>query len=464
MRRIINYALIIALMIPVPLMAQENDEVPLELNLDEAIAYAKKNQVKMKNALLDQKSSLAQNREVTALALPNLKTTGGINYAPLVAGFLVPDFTKFGIQQYVNQDALNQQALQSTPDFLNFALQPKWTSTVTAELSQVLFDPSVMVALQARKKIEILAQKQVELTEQELTIAITKAYYDVLIAEAQKELLDKNVERITELRKETRAVYEVGLTEKIDIDRITVTLNNLKTQQTKVKQLVDLAYMSLKFQIGMPLEQPIALTDELIDNELNAELLTRPFDKDNRIEYQMLKTQGTLLSYDLKRYKLGWLPTLSVFGNYGYTLYNNDKLFDSNPTEKWQDNALFGVQLSIPIFTGFKRRAQVLQAKYAYQKTKNDIENLESALELEKVNAQINLKANLSSLENQRENMKLAEEVYNIAKTKYKEGVGSSLEIMDAETSLKEAQTNYFNALYEAITARINLLKALGEI
>ncbi len=464
MRQLLCVLSLIAILTPRTLHAQQNGE-PLQLSLDESISFAMKHQAKMKNAILDQKSSLARNKEVTGLALPNLKAKGGVNYAPLVAGFLVPNFTKFGVQQYVDQPYWNQGAMSNTSDdYLNFALQPKFTTTATAELSQILFDPGVMVALQARRKLEELAQLQVNMTEQELKALITKAYYDVLIAGKRAELLDKNVERIAELEKETREIYNVGLAEKVDVDRMTVTLNNLKTQQTTVRQLLDVAYMSLKFQMGMDVDQDIALTDELNDEQLGADLLTHPFDYENRVEYQLMKTTDKLLSYDLKRYRLGGLPTLAAFGNYGYTLYNNTDLFSSNPTEKWQENAMLGVQLTLPLFDGFQRRNKMKQARYAYEKNKNDMANLRNGLEIEKENARITLRAGISNLENQKQNMKLAEEVYNIAKTKYKEGVGSSLEVMNAETALKEAQTNYFSALYEANTARITLLKALGEL
>ncbi|MBW7913058.1 MAG: TolC family protein [Taibaiella sp.] len=462
MRQLLYTVSLITLLLPQTIKAQEAGE-PLKLSLDESINFAMKHQAKMKNAILDQKSSLARNKEVTGLALPNLKAKGGVNYAPLIAGFLVPNFLKDGVRGYVDQPYWNQAAMANTSDdYLNFALQPKFTTTATAELTQILFDPSVMVALQARRALEHFSQLSVNLTEQELKAVITKAYYDVLIAEKRAELLDKNVERISGLEREIREIYNVGLTEKIDVDRITVTLNNLKTQQTTVKQLLDVAYMSLKFQMGMDVDQQIALTDELDDNQLGAELLTHPFDYENRIEYQMLKTSDKLLSYDLKRYKLGGLPTLAAFGNYGYILYNNTDLFAKG--DKWQDQAMIGVQLSVPLFDGFQRRNKAKQARYAYEKNRNDMENLRNGLEIEKENARITLRAGISNLENQKQNMKLAEEVYNISKTKYKEGVGSSLEVMDAETALKEAQTNYFNALYEAHTARISLLKALGEL
>jgi outer membrane protein TolC len=261
---------------------------------------------------------------------------------------------------------------------------------------------------------------------------------------------------------EMRQMYENGFVEKIDVDRITVALNNLRTQKIRVDQMIGLAYLSLKFQMGMPLEQPIRLTDSITDGYTGTDLLNQELDVRNRDEFQMLEIQNDLLTYDLKRYKLGWLPTVSAFGNYGYTLYNMDKLFQSG--DQWQKTAMLGANLNVPLFSGFQRRNKVLQAQFTLEKNENDILNLRQALSLEKENARITLRNNVLSLENQRKNMALAESIYNTASIKYKEGVGSSLEVMDAESALKEAQTNYFTALYDVMTARVDLQKALGLI
>lgn len=457
MRRILHGLSLIITLLPLSLKAQE----ATQLSLDDAINYALKHHTKMKNAYLDEKISLARNREVTGLALPNVKASAGITYAPLVAAFEVPNFIKDVIGASVKEGSLSP-AFNQLPNTLSLAFQPRWTTDPKIEASQILFDPSVMVALQARKKLEELARKNVELTEEQVKVEVYRAYNNILIAEKRKALLDQNIKRIGQLEYETNEYYKNGFTEKIDVDRITVALTNLKTEETRIRQLVDITYLALKFQIGMPLDQPIALVDSLSEQELNAELLTHEFDIERRKEYQLLTMQNSLLRYDLRRYKLGGLPTLAAFGNYGYTLYNMENLFD--PNDKWQKNALVGVKLTVPVFDGFQRRNKMLQAKYALEKNENDLEYTRYGLELEKENARITLEGNISALENQRKNMKLAGEVYNIAQIKYKEGVGSSLEVMDAESALKEAQTNYFVALYDAITAKINLQKALGEL
>jgi outer membrane protein TolC len=199
----------------------------------------------------------------------------------------------------------------------------------------------------------------------------------------------------------------------------------------------------------------------LTDNSLSPDILTQELDLNARNEFEMMKIQNRLYTYDVKRYRLGWIPTLSFFGNYGYTLYNQQRLFEAGGN--WQKSALLGVSLNVPIFDGLQRRNKLKQAEITLQKNENDIENLKMGMALEEQNAKITLRNNLLTLANQRSNMELAEEVYNTARIKYNEGVGSSLEVMDAESALREAQSNYFTALYEAMTARVDLEKALGQ-
>jgi outer membrane protein TolC len=449
--------LILIVSLPFALHAQDAQRMSLE----DCLKYAAKNQIKIKNALLDQQSALAKNREVTGMAYPQINAKGGINYAPLVAAFEIPDFISGAIKGAVQPQYLNDTFRNAPIGTLPLAFQPKWTTTGTLEASQILFDPSVLVALQARKTLEELAAKSVDITVQDVKVAVTKAYYNVLIAQKQQGLVEQNLSRLQQMEHEMNEYYKAGFREKIDVDRITVALNNLKTQQIRINQAIGLARLSLKYQMGMPLETPIALADSLTDNTLNADILTEELDFNARNEFEMLKIQNRLYTYDVKRYRLGWIPTLSFFGNYGYTLYNQAKLFE--PGGNWQKSALMGVSLNVPIFDGFQRRNRLKQAEITLQKNENDLQNLKMGLALEEQNAKISLRNNLLTLANQRSNMELAEEVYNTARIKYNEGVGSSLEVMDAESSLREAQTNYFTALYDAMTARVDLEKALGQ-
>lgn len=462
-----GYLLIIAVVALSAYTAKAQEETP-SMSLEECLQYAAHNQVKIKNAMLDYKSAIAKNKEVTGSAYPQVTAKGGLNYAPLVAAFAVPNFIKTIVAGdatmpgLVNDAALNQDVVNAMPDEMALAFQPKWTTTGSVELSQMLFNPSLTIALKARKTLEELAEKSVDLTTQDVKVAVSKAYYNILIAEKQQELIRKNIDRLEQMESETKDIYKAGFVEKIDIDRLTVALNNLRTQNIKVKQMIELAYLSLKFQMGMPLEEQISLSDTLTENAMTSSLLTEELDFNTRKEFQLLQIQNKLYNMDVTRYKMGWLPTLNFFGNYGYTLYNMARLFD--PQDQWQKSSMLGLNLNMPLFTGFQRKNQLKQAQYTLEKNKNDMDNLKMALTLEKENARITLRNNLLALENQKENMQLAEEVYNTARIKYKEGVGSNLEVMDAEAALKEAQTNYFSALYDVMTSKVDLQKALGLI
>jgi outer membrane protein len=458
MRRLLLYSLsLIITLLPAVAQAQQ----PTALSLQDAVNHALKHQARVKNARIDEQSSLARNKEVAGLTLPQVKASAGITYAALVAAFQVPDFVGLRIKEVVQPGSLTDAFRTTTPGMQSLAFQPKWTTNPQLEATQVLFEPSLMVALQSRKKLEELARKVVEKTEQDVKYDVTKSYYDILIAEKRKTLLDQNVVRISEMERETRVIYQNGLVEKIDVDRLTVTLNNLKTEQIKINQLVEVAYMALKFQIGMPLDNPVSLKDTLSEERMYSDLLSQSLEIKNRREYQLLEMQKDVLGFDLKRRKLESLPTLAAFGNYGYTLYNQGRLFDA--ADDWQKSAMVGVKLTVPIFDGFQRKNKVRQAQFAVDKTENDLQNARLGLELETITARINLQSSISALENQRANMRLAEEVYRISSIKYKEGVGSSLEVLNAESALKEAQVNYFGALYDATTARINMQKALGQ-
>jgi outer membrane protein TolC len=450
---------------PLSLLAQDT----MRLSLKDCLDFAEKNQIKIKNALLDEQTSLARNKEVTGLALPHINAKGGTTNAPLIAAFNMPNFiktaiagdTKTGQPGLVANQYLDASTVANTPNTIPLAFQPKWTTTGTIEASQIIFDPSVMVALQARKALEDLARKGVELTIQDVKVSLTKSYYSLLVAEKQKALVQQNIFRLEQLERELKEMYKIGFAEKLDVDKITVTLNNLITQKAKVDQIVGLAYLSLKFQMGMNLNLPIKLTEKISEENLGNDLLRESIQFENRYEYQLIETQRNLYAYDLKRYSLGWLPTVALFGNYGYTLYNSDNLFGA--ASSWQRTAIIGGNITLPLVDGFQRKQKVKQAQFTLEKTQNTLDNLKMALSLEEENAKITLSNNLRSLETQRDNMKLAEDIYNTTRTKYKEGVGSSLEILNAETALKEAQTNYFTALYDVITSKVDLQKALGQ-
>jgi len=435
------------------------------LSLRDCIEYAMKNQPKIKGSLLDEQIQLEKNKEVIGIARPQISASGQFQYL-----FVIP-------KQRADAGAFDFSSSLSffkidTPAYINYQNQPKekyselkfglpLNASLGIQASQLLFDAGVLIALKARKSLEELAVLNTKRTEEEVKVAVSKAYYNCVIAEKRMGLIDENIKLLASLADMTQKLYNEGFAEKIDADRLTVQKNNLQTEKDKIQNLIDLSYALLKFQMGMPLQQQINLTEGLDLDEVKKDLeLDRVVDYDNRVEMNLLKTIKKLNSYDYERYKKGYLPTVAaaVSGSYATQTIAFKELF----TLPYFPTGAFVLSAKMPLYDGGTRIAKMHQAKLNMLKNDNDMLALTQAVDLESNNAKTQLKNSIISLENQNNNIKLAEKVYNIAQKKYKEGVGTNIEILQAETALKDAQTNYFNSLYEAIISKIDFQKSLG--
>jgi outer membrane protein len=277
-------------------------------------------------------------------------------------------------------------------------------------------------------------------------------------------LLEANIQRLESLKNETEQFNKQGFVENIDVQRLQVTYNNLLTEQQKVNQLMQLADALLKFQMGFDVTQPIQLTDTLNNADLSkTQIDATNFKFENRVEYQLLSKQKQLNQLNLKRYQLGTLPNLIAIGNYT-TQHSNDKFIWYNHLGDFYNSALIGVQLNFTIFDGLQNKYRKNYTRLQIQQNENDLFNLKNALALDMLSSDITLKNSMLSVKAQKENMDLADEVVRVTKIKYQQGVGSNLEVLNAETSLKEAQTNYFSALYDAYIAKVNFEKATGTL
>jgi outer membrane protein TolC len=421
----------------------------LRFSVQDAISYALSHQYDVRNAKLDELNQLAVNREVSGLALPQVSGTGLFQHNPVIQKQLV-DISNF-----------DPNAPKGTTVPIAFGLAYNVLGQV--DVNQTLFDPSVLVALQARKTLEDLARKGVERSEIETKAAVYKAYFNVLAADKALGILDSNRVRLNNMLAETREIYKNGLVEKLDVDRLVVQVNNLESQLTRLKQIRETGIVALKFEIGMPIKQPLALTDTLGNNALKADIQEQnAFTYHNRIEYQLLETQRQANEYNLKRYRLQGLPSLYLFGQGGASRASGK--FDYFSSQSWYGYVSYGLNLKVPIFTGFQRLRKVDQALIAVKKNDIDLEKLRGAIDLEQANSATTLRNNISTLENEEENIGLAEEVWKTTMIKYREGVGSSVEVINAETSLLMAQNNYFTALFNVIVARVDYLKAFGKL
>jgi len=353
----------------------------------------------------------------------------------------------------------------------------KSSGMASVSVNQIIFNGSYLVGLQASNAYKELSIKTTNQTNEQVVEQVTKAYYSVLVNRERMKLFDNNINRVDSLLITTKAMNENGFAEGIDVDRIQVTLNNLVTEKSKFEKLQQLSVELLKFQMNYPLGQPIEVVGELNKEmiDVNLDEYLRDWDYKGRPDYQVLETNWKLQNLNIKNNYAAALPSLSANANMGYSTQspNVGGLFKTNSgvsddgrigPDSWYPFSSFSLNLSIPLFSGLQRTYKVQQEKLQLRKIENGFKSLEKAIDLEIKQATINYQNSIEALESQEQNMGLAENIARITKIKYEQGVGSNLEVIDAESSLKEAQVNYYNALFDATIAKTDLDKAFGKL
>jgi outer membrane protein len=419
-----------------------------DFSVQQAIDYANKNNVQVRNALLEVKVQEQTNREYTGMAYPQVHGSGSLTYNANLPVSLIP-----------------AEFLGGTPGtYEKFAFGVKWNATAGVSLSQIIFDGQVFTGLQARNTLLEFQLKNVEVTEEMIKANIYKVYYQLVVSKTQIELLNANIARLEKLQHDTKVMYDNGFAERLDIDKLAVQLANLQTEKTNALNQISNGYLGLKTLLGMPVQDELVLTDTLSDDMVKGGILEAAgFDYSQRKEFQYANLGLRLKEYDMKRYKQSKIPTLTLNGYYNKNAQRNKFNFFKSGGD-WFDISAFTLNLNIPIFTGFAANARIARAKLAMQQTQNEIEALKLNIDNEIQTAGNNFSSAISSLDYQQKNMALAEKVYEQTKKKFEVGTGSQIEITNAQTDLKGAQTNYITALYNAIIARIDFLKATGKL
>ncbi len=441
-----TFILSLAMIIVTNAKAQESNSA--NYSLQQSIDYAIKNSPNYLNSELDLKNAEYRRKEITGLGLPQV--TGSVdlkNYLELPTSLLPGQF--FGAP---------------AGTYVPVKFGTKFNSTAGINASQLIFSSDYIFGLKASTEFINLSKISVTRSKADLVSQVSKAYYTVIINRDRIKLLEANVVRLKKILDDTKAFNKQGFAELIDVERLEVQYNNIITEKDKTVRLIGLSETVLKFQMGYKLSDPITLSDSLnINTDTFEELSSSKIDITKRPDYQLLKAQQSLLDIDVKRLKWGYMPTLAAYGAYQYNAQREK--FDFLDTEQqWFKIALIGATLNLTIFDGFQRHNKIQQAKISSLKNLNTIKTIEQAGELEATVASISYNNAYSSVLVQKKNMILAQHVYDVAQKKYQGGVGTTLEIVNAETSLKEAQTNYYNAVYDMLIAKIDYKKAIGTL
>lgn len=418
-----------------------------EFTVRQTVDYAMQNATAVKNALLDIQNQKEINREITAQAYPQLSGSVQLNdYLNIPTSLLPAEF--FG---------------GAPGTYAPVKFGTKYNVTAGADLSQILFDGQVFVGLQARKTTIQLYEKQKEVTAEMINENVQKIYYQLVVGRQQMTTIDANIDRLTKLLNDTKASFKEGFKEGLDVDKVEVQLSNVQTQKIKTQGQLDAGNAALKYLLHMPQNETLILTDSLTDDMVKDNIMNSEYQYADRKDYQLLQVARQLDQYNIKRYKMTYLPTLSAFANYQKNAQRTSFDFFKSGGDYFT-TSLIGFRLGIPIFDGFAKKARINQARIALQRRDNNIADLKESIDNDVVQARMNVTAALTTIDYQKRNMVLAEKVYNTTRIKFDQGIGSNEEIYTAQTELTTAQNNYYSSLYDAIIARINFLQATGKL
>jgi outer membrane protein TolC len=429
--------------------AQTKDTSAHAFSLQQAIDYAMQHQVNVLNAGIDESLAEKKVNEIMGAGLPQINASFDFkDFLELPTSFIPAEF--FG---------------GPPGTFAPIKFGTQYQSTAGLDASQLLFSGDYFLGLKASKVFVELSQRNAQRTRIETASAVSKAYYTVIISEERMKLMDANIARLKKALEDTKALNENGFVEKLDYDRLSVAYNNLLVEQEKIQRLLKIGTYLLKYQMGMDISSPLTLTDKLADVKFEPlkDVSAQKFDYEKRVEYNLFTVQYKLAKLDLKRQRFSYLPTAVAYASLNGSSQSNE--FDVWDTRKpWYPMALVGAKFTMPVFTGLARHSRNQQAKLSVMKAENNMEMIRQAIDLELASATAGLQNASSSLEIQKKNIETAEEVYRVSKIKFESGVGSNLEMITAETTLKESQTNYFNALYDAMISKIDFDKANGTL
>ena len=426
----------------------EGDEKRV-FSLEEAQNFAIENNLNIKNAEADVKIARKKIWETTAFGLPQVN--GSVNYTDnlSLATVLIPNF------------------FEGKPDEMievQFGTQHNASASLTA--SQLIFSGPYIVGLMAAKVYKQISLQNLEKTEINIKELVTRNYYLVLLTEETKNTLIKNYQNTQKTYLETSAMFEQGFVEETDVDQLKVTLITLNNSINSMERQAKLSRNMLKFQMGLDLEVPVSLSDSLygILEKINLQLLTaNDFNIDNNIDYNIIETQVELASLDLKRQKTEYFPNLSVtYMNNWNAMRDKFNFFDTD--ENWYKSEMLGFTLNIPVFSSGLKRSKISQKKIELEKTIENQKLVRQSLEMENQQAQFDYNTALEKYMSEKENVKLAERILEKTRVKYKNGMASSFELIQANNQYLQMESNLTSAIVELLNVKTRLDKITNRL
>jgi outer membrane protein len=439
-----NKITLILLLIAGALQAQDQKQ-SYSFSLEQAIAHALESNYSSINANRDIAISKQKKRETTAMGLPQINANVDYqNY--LKQPIILADF---------NNDGINEEFVFGTKQNMN----------AKATLSQLLFDGSYIVALQASKTYLKYYQNAKQKNDTEVREMVINSYGNVLLAEESILILEKNKAILEKTFSDTKETFKNGLIEEENVEQLQITLSSLNSNLSNVKRLKEIAYKMLKINLGIDINADLQLTDKLdnlTQSNLDLSLTQNNFEIQNNADYKMMLNFEEQRKLELKLERSKYLPTLSGFVNYGTTANNDDFNFFSN-NQKWFDSSLLGISLNVPIFSGFGRSARTQQAKIKLDQAKTQFTETEQKIKLQYENAKSQYEFSIEQYNTSKSNLSLAERIEKKQQIKFKEGLSSSFDFTEAQRQLYSTQQTYLQSMVDVINKKATLEKIINK-
>ncbi|MEO6894475.1 MAG: TolC family protein [Ginsengibacter sp.] len=436
--RKISWILLALLVSSASLFAQQNDSLPTleEATLQNCIQYAIQHNPDIQNAKINEQITEAQIQNKLADWYPQVNFTYNLQH-----NLQLPTFIFNG---NVSHSGTNN------------------TSGANFGLTQNIFNRDVLLASRTASDVRQAASENTADRKINLTVNVSKAFYDLILTEQQLKVTDEDIVRTNQSLKDAYYQYQAGIVDKTDYKRATIALNNAKAQKKSGEESLKAKKAYLKDLMGYPNTKTLELNYDTtqMENEVLMDTL-QTVNYNDRIEIQQLQTQQKLQEYNLQYYKWSFLPNLSAFGNYNLNYLNNQfsKLYSQS-----YPNSFLGLTLTLPIFQGGKRLQQIKQAQFEVTQAGNDLRSYENQINSQYEDALATYKSNLYNFYSLKENLSLASEVYDVIQLQYRSGVKAYLDVITAESDLRTAQINYYNALYQVLASKIDVMQSLGNI
>jgi outer membrane protein len=419
-----------------------------QYTLRQCLEYAKQNNSSIKIAYLDSDISSKVVNEQIGKGLPQINLSGKIDNNLKIATQLLP----------------GELMGQAPGTFIPVKFGTKYSASGTLSLTQKIVDPSFWVGLKASKLSETMSEQNIQKAEEQTAYDVSTSYYKASVIQKKMENLKVILAASESTLKSTELKYKNGLAKKIDVDKIKVSYNNTNSQVQQTELSYKQALNTLKFYMGMSVDSTIILNTVLGNyEEMHSPVNVDNNYVDNRIDFQIQKTNVMLYEADKQNNVYAYLPSLSFYANYTYSAMRSEfDIFKSG--RQWFESAGIGLELKVPVFSGGQKYSKIQQSQLNIEKANENLKHTEQSIKVEVSNYYIQFKNALDNIQNEKDNLALAESVYKNTQLEFSQGSGSSLDLVHSESALRETQNNYYTKLLTLYIAKLDLEKSQGTL